>query len=127
MTADASQTSSCRYVNIRSVYTSYSYQTVVQAYPFIDPEMSGMAEDGREMRRGDSAIISTSGDCIGVGEVISIAVQSACLYGTGEISMASCICQGDDAGIGGVVTEPRHQNEFPNENRTSYSLPRSII
>lgn len=127
MTVDASQASSCRYVDIRFVHTAYSHWIVVQAYPLIGPQISGMAEDGREMRSGDSAIMSVSGDCTGVGEVISIAVESACLNGTGEISMASCICQGDDAGIGGVVTEPRHQGEFPSENKTSYSLPRSVI
>lgn len=100
---------------------------VVRAYPFIDPGISSIAEDGRETSNGDSAIMSTSGDCIGVGEVISIAVARACLYGTGEISMASCICQGDDIGMGGVVTGPRHQGKFPNENKASYSLPRSVI
>ncbi len=69
-----------------------------------------------------------SGDWIGVGEVISTEEQNACFCGTGEMSMASGIGQGDDdAGRGGVVMDSVRQCQCQRENQDLYSLPRSII
>ena len=59
------------------------------------------------MGRGGDDCISTSrsGVEIGVGEWIWICAWNGCLWGSGEISIRSCIGPGDDDGRGGVVTD----------------------
>jgi hypothetical protein len=86
--------------------------------------MSGIAEHGRIIRIGESAITSSPGDWIGVGEVISTKVEKASFCGTGEISIASCDGKGDDGGSGGVVIQSAWSCKCLNGYKVSWTLPR---